>query len=214
MIKVIITDDHKIVRDGIKSILADVKELEIVAEAGNGQELIQLLTHLSADVILMDLNMPYMDGLETTQYVKERFPTIQVLALSMQDQESYVRQILNAGASGYIPKSSNKEELIFAIKTVAAGNKFLCTELAYKLLETTQTPPVPTLPGIAMENLSKCELNVLKLIAEGFTNAEIADKLFNSKRTIESHRQSLLLKTHCKNTAALVKYALVNNLIQ
>ncbi|MDQ4141702.1 MAG: response regulator transcription factor, partial [Bacteroidota bacterium] len=150
---------------------------------------------------------------KATAYLKENFPETRVLALSMMDQENYVRQILTAGALGCVVKNCSREELIFAIKSVAAGNKFICSELAYKFLESDQLNTVPENPGKPMEPLSKCEMNVLRLIAEGYTNAEIAEKLFNSKRTIESHRQNLLLKTQCKNTAALIKYALVHNLI-
>ncbi len=213
MIKIIITDDHKIVRDGIKSILEKENDLEVIAEAANGQELVQLLATHPADVVIMDMNMPVMDGYKATAYVQEYFPQTRVLALSMLDQECYVRQILAAGALGCVIKNCSREELIFAIKNVAAGNKFLCSELAYKFLETPQNPIVKEHSAKELEALSKCEMNVLRLIAEGYTNAEIADKLFNSKRTIESHRQNLLLKTQCKNTAALVKYALVHNLI-
>jgi DNA-binding NarL/FixJ family response regulator len=211
--KIIIADDHKIVRDGIKSLLRQEQGFEIVAEAANGQELVELLASQTPDVIVMDINMPVMDGYKATAYVKEHHPETHVLALSMLDQECYARKILAAGALGCVVKSCSREELIFAIKSVAAGNKFICSELAYKLLETPEGTLAKEQPLIALETLSKCELNVLRLIAEGYTNAEIADKLFNSKRTIESHRQNLLAKTHSKNTAALIKYALVHNLI-
>jgi DNA-binding NarL/FixJ family response regulator len=213
MINIIITDDHKIVRDGIKSLLQDDSQLNIVGEASNGQELIQLLSDQEAQVVLMDLKMPTMDGFSTTQYLKEHFPQVRVLALSMLDDENYVRQMLEAGALGYIPKTSNKEELIFAIKTVAAGQKFICSEMACRFLENIPKEQPKKTPLNSLESLSKCEMSVLKLIAEGYTNNEIAEKLFNSKRTIESHRQSLLLKTQCKNTASLVKYALIYHII-
>ncbi|QMU29474.1 response regulator transcription factor [Adhaeribacter radiodurans] len=213
MIKIIITDDHKIVRDGIKSLLQKDSDFEVVAEAANGQDLVDLLETQPADVVVIDMNMPVMDGLKATAYVREKYPQTRVLALSMLDQESYVRQILTAGALGCVVKNCSREELIFAIKSVAAGNKFICSELAYKFLETEQTTAANEQAATEKEALSKCELNVLRLIAEGYTNAEIADKLFNSKRTIESHRQNLLLKTQCKNTAALIKYALVHHLI-
>ncbi|PSR53839.1 DNA-binding response regulator [Adhaeribacter arboris] len=213
MIKIIITDDHKIVRDGIKSLLQKDNEFEIVAEAANGQDLVNLLETQTADVVVMDINMPVMDGFKATAYLKENFPQTRVLALSMLDQESYVKQILTAGALGCVVKNCSREELIFAIKSVAAGNKFICSELACKFLESDHLNTVPDSSAKQIESLSKCEMNVLRLIAEGYTNAEIADKLFNSKRTIESHRQNLLLKTQCKNTAALIKYALVHNLI-
>lgn len=219
MIKLIITDDHKIVRDGIRSLLQEEEDVEVIAEASNGQQLMELLTDQPADVVLMDINMPVMDGIEASQQVKDHFPDTKVLALSMLDHENYVRQIIQAGALGFVMKSCSKEELLFAIKAVATGNKFICSEMACKLLDTTsvkeKVPPLENSGQTAsiIESLSKCEKNVLNLIAEGYTNAEIADKLFNSKRTIESHRQNLLLKTQCKNTANLVKFALTNNLL-
>jgi DNA-binding NarL/FixJ family response regulator len=211
--KIIIADDHKIIRDGIKSLLQQEQDFNVIAEAANGQEVVELLATEPADVIVMDINMPIMDGYKATAYVKEHYPETRVLALSMLDNEYYVRQILALGALGCVVKNCSREELIFAIKSVAAGNKFICSELAYKLLETPESTLAKQEPVLALENLSKCELNVLRLIAEGFTNAEIADKLFNSKRTIESHRQNLLAKTHSKNTAALIKYALVHHII-
>jgi DNA-binding NarL/FixJ family response regulator len=211
---IIIADDHKIIRDGIKSLLQQEQEFNVVAEAANGQDLVDLLATNPADVIVMDINMPVMDGYQATAYVKEHYPETRVLALSMLDQECYVRQILAMGASGCVIKNCSREELIFAIKSVGAGNKFICSELAYKLLESPENTLAKADPVTTPETLSKCELNVLRLIAEGYTNAEIADKLFNSKRTIESHRQNLLAKTHSKNTAALIRYALVHHLIE
>ncbi|QNF33013.1 response regulator transcription factor [Adhaeribacter swui] len=211
--KIIIADDHKIIRDGIRSLLRQEQDFEVIGEAANGQELIELLATDPADVIIMDINMPVMDGYKATAYVKEHYPETRVLALSMLDQEYYIRQILAAGALGCVVKNCSRDELVFAIKSVGAGNKFICSELAYKLLETPESILATEQTATASETLSKCELNVLRLIAEGYTNAEIAEKLFNSKRTIESHRQNLLAKTHSKNTAALIKYALVHNLI-
>lgn len=213
MIPIIITDDHKIVRDGLKSLLEPETEINIVGEAANGQELIQLLDTQAAQVTLMDLNMPLMDGFATTTYLKEHHPQVKVLILSMLDNENYVRQMLDAGAMGYIPKTSNKEELVYAIKTVAAGRKFIGSEMACRMLDKTPETPRNKTPINSLESLSKSEMTVLKLIVEGYNNHEIADKLFNSKRTIESHRQSLILKTQSKNTAALVKYALVHHLV-
>ena len=210
---IIIADDHKIIRDGIKSLLQQEQDFNVIAEAANGQELVELLTTQPADVIVMDINMPVMNGYEATAYVKEHYPETRVLALSMLDHECYVRQILAKGALGCVIKNCSHEELIFAIKSVGAGNKFICSELAYKLLESPANALAKEEPVTTQETLSKCELNVLRLIAEGYTNAEIAEQLFNSKRTIESHRQNLLAKTNSKNTAALIKYALVHHLI-
>ncbi|MFD2247371.1 response regulator transcription factor [Pontibacter ruber] len=216
MINLIITDDHKIIRDGLKSLLRGEESIRVVGEASNGNELISLLATTPADVVLMDLNMPEKDGYETTKYLAEHYPKVKVLVLSMLDHESYVNRIINAGASGYILKNAGKEELRSAIQLVAAGTPYICSEVAMDLLKRSHAPAstsvsIPTTSGT--KDLSKREMEVLALIAEGYTNAEIADKLFTSKRTVETHRQNLLEKTNSKNTATLIKYALQRGLI-
>ncbi|MDQ3290245.1 MAG: response regulator transcription factor [Bacteroidota bacterium] len=215
MIKILLVDDHKIIRDGIQSLLKDEPSIEVVGEASNGLEMVDFLPNNPVDVILMDLNMPMMDGFEGTKYVREHYPNIKVLVLSMLDHENYISKVLDLGASGYILKNTGREEMIYAISTVAAGNHFICTEIALNLLRRVQTTATKTETNGSRQHgdLSKREIEVLKLIAEGFTNAEIADKLFTSKRTIESHRQHLIEKTQAKNTAALVKFALEKGII-
>ena len=214
MVNILLVDDHKIIRDGLRSLLKEEVEIAVVGEASNGQELINMLPETLVDVILMDLNMPVMDGFEGTRYVREHYPDIKVLVLSMLDHENYISKILDAGALGYVLKNTGKEEMVYAIKSVATGNHFICTEIALSLLKRIQQTTVKTeVNGRQPGDLSKREIEVLRLIAEGFTNAEIADKLFTSKRTIESHRQHLIEKTQAKNTAALVKFALEKGII-
>jgi|SRR5688572_6105677 len=214
-INLVLVDDHKIIRDGIKAFLRE-DDINIVGEAGNGRELLNLLAETQADVVLLDINMPEMDGYETTKAIKEQFPEVKVLVLSMLDHEKYVQQMFDAGAMGYTLKNIGQEELVHAIRMVAGGNKFISTEVALTFLNKLRN----IMPASAWQNhekkpsdLSAREIEVLKLIAEGMTNAEIADKLFTSKRTIESHRQNIIEKTQVKNTAALIKYALNNGLI-
>lgn len=178
--------------------------------------MLNLLAETHADVVLLDINMPEMDGFETTKAIKAQFPEVNVLVLSMLDHEKYVQQMFDAGAMGYTLKNIGQEELVHAIRMVAGGNKFISTEVALTFLNKLRN----IMPASAWQNhekkpsdLSAREIEVLKLIAEGMTNAEIADKLFTSKRTIESHRQNIIEKTQVKNTAALIKYALNNGLI-
>ncbi|WP_242927208.1 response regulator transcription factor [Pontibacter vulgaris] len=215
MVNVILTDDHKIIRDGLKSLLMNEANIKVVGEAANGNELIELLPQLDADVVLMDINMPQKDGFETTRYLKEHYPNLKVLVLSMLDSESYITKIMEAGASGYILKNAGKEELCSAIQLVAGGTPYICSDVAMGLLRKSNSDmPVSGDTSLKMnKELSRREVEVLSLIAEGFTNAEIADKLFTSKRTIETHRQNLLEKTHTKNTAMLIKYALQKGII-
>lgn len=224
MIKVILVDDHKIIRDGIKSLLKEDHEIQVIGEAANGTELIDLIARLEADVVLMDINMPKMDGFETTKYLKEHHPEIKILVLSMLDHENYITKMFGAGALGYLLKNTGRDELVHAIQLVASGNTYICSDIAINLLKNVNHSNTEIQPKSENNkettkekhingDLSKREVEVLKLIAEGFTNAEIADKLFTSKRTVESHRQKLIEKTQAKNTAALIKYAISNNLI-
>ncbi len=219
MIKLILTDDHQIVRDGIKALLKDEQKIEVVGEASDGIELIKLLDTTFADLVLLDISMPNKDGFETVQHLKSHYPNLKVLVLSMLTQESYVSKMLEAGASGYILKNVGKEELTSAIGLVASGTTYICSEIAIGLLKKNGVDPGIANGGKAevskeqQKSISKRELEVLTLIAEGFTNAEIADKLFTSKRTIETHRQNLLEKTQMKNTATLIKYALKQGII-
>lgn len=214
LIRVVLTDDHNIIREGLRSLLEDDDETEVVGEASNGQELLKLLEHTPADVVLLDINMPVMDGYEAAKQVKERFPDTKVLALSMLNSEPFVQKMMENGASGYILKNTGKAELRSAIKLVANGNQFMCADLAIRFLNKSSTPEEESEKANRGSNiLSKRELEVLGLIAEGYTNAEIADKLFTSKRTIETHRQNILEKTNAKNTANLVKYAIQNGYI-
>jgi DNA-binding NarL/FixJ family response regulator len=216
MIRVFLVDDHTVLRNGIRALLANEEGLEVVGEASDGLGLLEQLPQAAPDVVLMDINMPGMDGVETTRRLRELYPEVRVLALSMLDNEQYVNQMLESGAAGYLLKNAALDEIVFAIRTVAAGRPFFCTELGLSMLrqftELLYGGGEPT-PTRKPNGLSKRELEVLKLIAEGLTNAEIADKLFTSKRTIETHRQNIIEKTQAKNTASLVRYAVSQGLI-
>jgi DNA-binding NarL/FixJ family response regulator len=221
MIKIILADDHKLVREGLKAMLqAPGEELEVVGEACSGKELIAMLTVREVDVVLMDMDMPQMDGLEATGLIKEHFPHIKVLILSMMDQEKFVVESMKAGALGYVLKTTDQTELMYAIRTVARGEQYISTEIAMKLLTNLQSPQgAPTQEAAsthlaeALDHISKREMEVLQLIAQGYTNQEMADLLFTSKRTIESHRQKLLDKTGSCNTASLIVYASRHHLL-
>ncbi|MFC6999041.1 response regulator [Rufibacter roseus] len=215
MVKLILVDDHTIIRDGLKSLLKTERSIQIVGEAENGQQLLQLLEQVTPDVVMLDLNMPVMDGFETLQHLQKKHPDIKVLVLTMLNQNSYVQKVRDAGAHGFVLKSAGKEELVHAVKTVANNNPYICSEVALNLLNRTNNGDGSGNGNgqVASPELSKREMEVLKLIAEGYTNAEIADKIFASKRTVESHRQHLIEKTKSRNTATLIKYALQQGLI-
>lgn len=213
MVKLVLVDDHTLIRDGLKSLLKSERSIQIIGEAENGEQLLKLLEQVTPDVVMLDLNMPVMDGFETLQHLQRKHPQIKVLILTMLNQNSYVQRVRDAGANGFVLKSAGKEELVHAIKTVANDNAYICSEVALNLLNRGNTADSNgNTPGDVPE-LSKREMEVLRLIAEGYTNAEIADKLFASKRTIESHRQHLIEKTKARNTATLIKFALQQGLI-
>ncbi|OGX81964.1 DNA-binding response regulator [Hymenobacter lapidarius] len=217
MIRILLADDHTILRDGIRALLSADADLEVVGEASNGAEVLSLLETTPADVVLMDVQMPVLDGFATVPEVRQRFPEVRVLVLTMLDHENYVTRMFEAGASGYVLKNATINEITHAIRTVAAGNSFLCTEIGmsmlYKAVAHAPGTPLISTDGVATADLTARELEVLKLIAEGLTNGEISDKLFTSKRTIETHRQNIIAKTQAKNTAALIKLAVSRGLI-
>jgi len=220
MIRLMLADDHAILRDGLRALLAAEHDIELVGEASNGAELLDLLATTPADVVLMDVNMPVLDGFETMSELQARFPDVKALVLSMLDHEHYVLRMLQVGALGYVLKNAAFQEITHAIRTVARGQLFLCTEIGLNMLYKAAGSSLASSPATgdlaepaASTGLTARELEVLKLIAEGLTNSEIADKLFTSKRTIETHRQNIIGKTGAKNTAALIKLAIRQGLI-
>jgi DNA-binding NarL/FixJ family response regulator len=216
MIKIFLADDHNIVRNGIKSLLDKEADMEIVGEATDGKQVLDVLlsaTHLP-DVVITDVNMPVMNGMELTAKISELYPKVKIVVLSMLDHERYIVQAFKAGASGYVLKNVSADELTFSIRHVCNYNeRFLCMELTTRLIDKLIDTHEPVSNRQFQLDLSKRETEILILIAEGFTNQEIAEKLFTSKRTVEGHRQNLLEKTGARNTAALIRFAIVNNII-
>ncbi|MCZ4244002.1 response regulator transcription factor [Pedobacter punctiformis] len=216
MIKIILVEDHNIVRNGIKMLLESEPGITITDEAENGSEALELIRdNDEVDLVLTDINMAEMDGLTLIKEVKKLNQSIKVIVLSMLDDEKQIIQAFNEGAEGYLLKNIVKEELIFGIKQVYRGGRYLSAEIGLNLLNKS-AKNATYLSAHTQHSLdfSSRELEVLHLVAEGFTNNEMADKLFLSKRTVEGHRQALIDKTGMKNTAALIRFALVNGLIQ
>ncbi len=212
-IKILLVDDHQIVRDGIKAMLLPVKdEIEIAAEASNGAEAVQMIEKEPYDVVLMDINMPELNGIDATEIIKKRHPATRILALTMHAEEGFIVNMIKAGADGYILKESGRDELVNAIKAVRGGKKYYSNEVSVTMINSmlSDKPSATKVVG----DLSKRELEVLQLIVDGFTNMEIADKLFISNRTVDTHRRNLLQKLNVRNTAELVKFALKNGLVE
>jgi len=216
MLQVILAEDHNIVRNGIRMLLEADKEITITGEATNGREVLEMLSNgTKADIVLADINMPELDGISLIKQLKLQSPDTRVVILSMLDNEKYVSQAFAEGASGYLLKSVSADELLFSLKHVHVGGKYLCSELSLRLLDklmyNTNSPAITANPQI---DFSSREIEILHLIAEGLTNNEMSDKLFISKRTIEGHRQSLIEKTGSRNTAALIRFAVLSGIVQ
>jgi DNA-binding NarL/FixJ family response regulator len=216
MINILLAEDHNVVRNGIRSLIEKETDIKVSAEAINGKRALALLSNATdINIVLTDLNMPEMNGIELINKIKLSYPDIKVVVLSMLDHEKYVIEAFRAGACGYILKNVSSEELIFALRHIHSTNeRYLCNEISLKLLDRLITmPDTIALADHLNIDLSKRELEVLALIAEGYTNQEIAEKLFTSKRTVEGHRQNLIDKTGARNTAALIRFAIINGLI-
>lgn len=217
MTRLFLVDDHTIMRDGLRALLAREPSLQVVGEAGHGQELLDRLPTAPTDVVLLDLNMPVLDGLATAQRLRVEFPQVKILVLSMLLNERYVGQLFEAGVCGYALKNDEISELVLGIQTVAAGRQFLCNELSLRMLNRVLVKTVDkpeSEPTKNPYNFSRREIEVLILLAEGLTTSEIAEKLFTSKRTIETHRQNMLEKSQARNAAALIKMAMSQGVLQ
>jgi DNA-binding NarL/FixJ family response regulator len=211
-INILLVDDHDIVRDGIRMLLEDEVGFKIAAEAENGKGAIKACKEHDIDLIVMDISMPKMNGIEATREIKESFPEIKVLALTMMDEDQHIRQMIEAGASGYILKSSDKIELVDAIINILEGKHYFSNDATHSVmmdLVKGTTGKEDTDPG----NITEREKEVLELIVKQHTNQEIARELHISTRTVDAHRRNLLQKTDAKNTAGLVTYAIKHDLV-
>jgi len=210
-VHVLLVDDHDIVRDGIRSLLEDEIGFNILVEAANGLEALEACQNYDIDLIIMDISMPKMDGIEATEKITTEFPDLKILALTMMDEDQHIRKMIEAGASGYILKSSDKEEFLEAITAILDGRHYFSHDAAQSVMMdlvkgTGQDSHDPA-------NLTERQIEVLELIAKEYTNQEIANELYISIRTVDAHRRNLLQKTGAKNTAGLVTYAIKHNLI-
>jgi len=212
-IKVLIVDDHTLVRDGIRALLALVADIQIVGEAANGREALEKVKELAPDVVLMDLAMPIMSGLEATRRIRKRFPTTKVLALTQYEDREYIVPTIEAGARGFISKTAAFSELASAIQAVYHGGSFLSPMAAAAVVEECQQKVSVEGEKDAYQNLTDREREVLKLVAEGYTAKEIADMLVISLRTVETHKTNLMKKLNIHNKADLIRFAIRKGVI-
>jgi DNA-binding NarL/FixJ family response regulator len=212
-IRVVLADDHFVVRNGIRTLI-DGSEIEIIGEANNGVEAVESVKNLSPDVILMDISMPQMNGLDATQIISKQYKNSKSLILSMYDNEEYILSAVEAGAMGYLLKDAPREEILNAIRTVARGEKYFNNSVStiiineYLKVKKSATPEI-TLPV----KLSKKEIIILKQIVEGLNSRQIADKLELSIRTVDNHRAHMMKKLSVRNAAELVKLAIEQKML-
>lgn len=204
-IRVLIADDHAILRDGLKALLQSAPDMEVVGEAATGKEALRLVHELRPNVVLMDISMPDMTGLEATEVIKRMYPEIKVIALTVHEHETYLRRMLQVGADGYVVKRAAADELVRAIRTVMRGGVYLHPEVAKRVIGRSD-PKTPKLSGR--------EWQVLRLIALGYTNQQIADRLSLSVKTVETYRSRIADKLGIKTRAEIVKFALQHQLLE
>jgi len=204
MIKIIQVEDHSLVTEGVRAFIAAEPDMECTASCNSGENLVQVLQSRQPDVILMDINLPDTTGIELCKLIKDKYPGIVVLALSINNQPGIIRKMTESGASGYVLKDASRQEIIEAIRTVAKGKTYFSRSVSMALRKTDAADLPP---------LTRREREVLELIADGYTNPQIAESLFVDVTTIDFHRKNMLSKYKVKNTAALIKVAVSNNLI-
>jgi DNA-binding NarL/FixJ family response regulator len=212
-IKVLIVDDHTLVRDGIRALLALVADVKVVGEAANGKEALEKVRKLAPDVVLMDLAMPIMSGLESTRRIRKRFPGTKVLALTQYEDREYIVPTIEAGARGFVSKTAAFSELASAIQAVYQGGSFLSPVAAAAVVEECQQKVSTEGETDSYQNLTDREREMLKLVAEGYTAREIADMLVISLRTVETHKTNLMKKLSIRNKADLIRFAIRKGII-
>ena len=202
---VIIADDHTLFRQGLKLILEDIENIEVIADVPNGKELIEVTPVLKPDLIIMDINMPHVNGIDASRILLQEYPDLKILVVSMYGDEQYYNSVIENGVKGFILKDADNSELRLAVKSILNGKTYFSQELLLKLIRNHQTN--------AQISITTREKEILSLLYLGLSSSEIAEKLFLSERTVENHRANLLDKTGCRNSLSLIIYALKNNLL-
>ncbi len=209
--KIILVDDHEIFRNGLKMVLGKLKYTKVIAEASNGLEFLELLADHQPDIVLIDIEMPVMNGIEATERALKSHPDLKMIALTMFNEDEYIQSMIDSGVKGFLLKNINKETLDKAIQTVLNGGNYYSEELFNFF--TKQVIKVDERSKVDIVKFTRREKEILQLVCEGLSNKEIADILFVSERTVVGHKTNLLQKTGCKNTISLMSYAIKNKLV-
>jgi two-component system, NarL family, nitrate/nitrite response regulator NarL len=207
-----IVDDHQMLIDGLKALLQGEERFKIIHESNDGESALAAIENEKPTILLTDINMPGMSGIELTQKVKSKFPDVKIIALSMFGERGMISEMLQAGVNGYILKNTGKTELINALNKVAAGGMFFSDEVSVEMMKAVASPQ-PAQDESDAVNLTQREIEIVQLIAQEMSNAEIAEKLFISERTVETHRKNIFRKTATKSVVGLIKYAFEKKLI-
>lgn len=212
MIRIIIADDHQIFIDGLKALLSGVEDFEIIKEANNGLDLLEQMENDLPDIVLMDMNMPEMNGLEASKQIRQKYPEVKILVLTMHGSIDYIQKLIKAGAQGYLLKNTGKTELETAIRALIKGENYYSNEVTKRIMRGLQKKHNQD-KDFQIVELTEREKQVLILIADELTTHEIADKLFISHHTVETHRKNLISKLNVRNVNGLVKYAVQQGLV-
>ena len=208
IIKIVLADDHEIFRDGFKMLIKKQPDFEVIGEAENGRELIQLTQQLKPDVVVTDIKMPVLDGIEATKTISKEFPALGIIALSMFDEEFLIVDMLEAGAKGYLLKNAQKEEIFDAIRTVYNNETYYCNKTSSKLAQMIAKSGYNPYHKKQRVDFTERELDIMRLICQEHSNKEIGEKLFISTRTVEGHRNKIQEKIKAKNMAGIIVYAI------
>lgn len=211
--RIVIAEDHTILRDGLRALLSSRENIEVVGEAGDGREAVRIVSEHVPDLLLIDLSMPRLNGMEAIREIKSLYQDIKVIVLTVHKSDEYVLASLEAGADGYLLKDACQNELLLAIEYVLSGKKFLSPSISDKVVGVYLQNKKGDAPVSGFDNLTAREREILKLIAEGYTNKRIADHLFISLKTVEKHRANLMQKLDLHNTAALTAYAIEKGIV-
>ena len=210
--RLLIVDDHQMLLDGIRALLQDVDQFEIIAEAHHGAQALEILSTNDIDIVLTDINMPEMNGIELAQKIQTSFPNTKILALSMFSEKQTIRDMIDAGVSGYILKNTGKEELVGALTKIASGGLFFGDEVTNEMMRM-MTDNEKLSKKQEEVTLTIREKEILKLIYKEYSNSQIANELFISERTVETHRKNIFRKTNTKSIVGLIKYAYEHQLV-
>lgn len=213
MIKIIIADDHQLVAEGLKSIIEQNGQCKVISIAAHGGELLKQLEVILPDIIMMDIDMPVMNGIEATLQIRKLHPEIKIIVLTLHAEKGLVKRLMDLGANGFILKNSDRDELLLAIDHVNKGGRYFSSALTLNLIEQPVSSVIPGSYDSKKAQLTEREIEILKMIAEGLSNKEIGDKLFISHRTVDTHRTNLMKKLEVNNIAGLIRYAMKNGFI-